>query len=85
LQKQPEEWIMQLKPKEVACSCGHITTLTSAKLMCIKCGKYVFYDELQKRLHRRHSLYITAVIVLALTLVAYFFVEMVLRPLALLG
>ena len=47
---------MQLKPKDVACACGHITNLTTRKLRCIKCGKDVFYDENEKKLHRRQSL-----------------------------
>ncbi|MBI5579112.1 MAG: hypothetical protein HY895_08155 [Deltaproteobacteria bacterium] len=75
---------MQLKPKDVACACGHITSLTTRKLLCIKCGKYVFYDESEKKLHRRQSLYVAAIIVLALSFAAYFFVEMVLGPLLLL-
>jgi hypothetical protein len=84
LPKQKEEWIMQLQPKDVTCLCGHITSLASRKLMCIKCGKYVFYDEHEKKTHRRQSLYLTAVIVMALGFVTYFFVEMVLGPLKLL-
>jgi hypothetical protein len=74
----------QLTPKDVACSCGHITTLTSRKLLCIKCGKYVFYSEQEKKAHRLQTLYITAVLALALGFVAYFFVEMVMEPLRLL-
>jgi len=80
----PEERIMQLKPKDVACACGHVTNLTTKKLLCIKCAKYVFYDENEKKLHRRQSLYVTAIIVMALSFVAYFFVEMVLGPVLLL-
>ena len=72
---------MQLKPKDLPCSCGHVSTLTSKKLLCIKCGKYVFYDENEKRSHRRNAIYFTSLIVLSLGLIAYFFVEMVLNPL----
>jgi hypothetical protein len=84
VQKHPEEWSMQFKPKDVACACGHITNLTTRRLLCIKCGKYVFYDENEKKVHRRQSLYVAAIIVMALSFVAYFFVEMVLGPLLLL-
>ena len=84
LRKHSEEWIMQLKPKDVACACGHITNLTTRKLRCIKCGKDVFYDENEKKVHRRQSLYVAAIIVMALSFVAYFFIEMVLGPLLLL-
>jgi hypothetical protein len=84
VQEHPEEGIMQLQPKDVTCSCGHITSLASRKLMCIKCGKYIFYDEHERKAHRRQTLYFTAVIVMALSFVTYFFVEMVLGPLKLL-
>jgi hypothetical protein len=72
---------MQLKPRDITCACGHVTTLSTKKLLCIKCGKYVFYDEREKQTHRRQAFYVTAILVLALSLVAYFFVEIVLRPL----
>jgi len=74
----------QLTPKDVTCSCGHITNLTTRKLLCIKCGKYVFYNEQERKTHRRQTIYFTVVIVMALGFVTYFFVEMVLGPLKLL-
>jgi hypothetical protein len=76
--------IMQFQPKDVICSCGHITNLTTRKLLCIKCGKYVFYNEQERKTHRRQTIYFTVVIVMALGFVTYFFVEMVLGPLKLL-
>jgi hypothetical protein len=75
---------MQLTPKDVSCPCGHVTTLATRKLMCIKCGKYVFYSEQERQAHRRQTLFVTIIIVLALSSVAYFFVEMILGPLSLL-
>ena len=75
---------MQLTPKDVPCPCGHVTTLTTRKLMCIKCGKYVFYDENERKAHRRLTLFVIMVVALSLGLVTYFFVEMVLGPLKLL-
>jgi hypothetical protein len=75
---------MQLQPKDVACTCGHTTQLTTRKLLCIKCGKYVFYNEEEKKAHRRQTFYFTAVVVMALGFITYFFVEMVLGPLKLL-
>ncbi len=72
---------MPLPPKNVTCRCGHTTTLTLAKLMCIKCGKYVFYDEKERRRHRIQSLYGLAMLAAALTLVTYFFIEMIVDPL----
>jgi len=84
IQEHLKEGIMQLQTKDVACSCGHITSLTTRKLLCIKCGKYVFYNEAERKAHRRQSLYFTVVVVMALGFITYFFVEMVLGPLKLL-
>jgi len=75
---------MQVTPKDVPCPCGHVTTLTTRKLMCIKCGKYVFYDEHERKAHRHLTLFVIMVVALSLGLVTYFFVEMVLGPLKLL-
>jgi len=75
---------MQRTPKDVPCPCSHVTTLTTRKLMCIKCGKYVFYNEQERKAHRRLTLFVTTVLALALGFVAYFFVEMILEPLKLL-
>ena len=75
---------MLLTPKEVPCPCGHVTTLTTRKLMCIKCGKYVFYNEQERNAHRRMTFYSIAILALSLGIIVYFFVEMVLGPLKLL-
>lgn len=74
----------QLTPKDVTCACGHITRLANRKLLCIKCGKYVFYNEKEKNAHRRQSFFVVTVLALGLGMIAYFFVEMVLGPLSLL-
>jgi hypothetical protein len=79
--QHPEEGIMTLQSKDVVCPCGHTTRLTTRKLLCIKCGKYVFYSEDERKAHRRQFLYVTAILVMALGLVAFFFVEIVLGPL----
>ena len=75
---------MQLTPKNVHCPCGHVTPLTTRKLMCIKCGEYVFYDEHERKAHRRLTLFVIMVMALVLGLVTFFFVEMILGPLKLL-
>ena len=71
---------MQLTSKQIQCSCGHTSELTTNKLLCIKCGKYVFYSEDEKRSYQRHKLYVTIIFVSGLGLFAYFVVEMVLIP-----
>jgi hypothetical protein len=72
---------MSRDPREIACACGHVSTLASQRMLCIKCGKWIFYDEKEKRAHRYQSWYFTAIIVCALGFIAYFFVEMILSPL----
>jgi hypothetical protein len=71
---------MQLTSKQVQCSCGHTSELTTNKLLCIKCGKYVFYTQDEKRSYQRHKVYVAIVFVSGLALFAYFVVEMVLIP-----
>ncbi len=66
-----------LPAKDVRCKCGHTTTLSTRKLMCIKCGKYVFYDESERRRHRNQMLYMTAMLALGLGVFVYLFIEMV--------
>jgi len=71
---------MQLTSKQVQCSCGHTSELTNKKLLCIKCGQYVFYSQDDKRSYQRQKIYVTIIFASGLGLFAYFFVEMVLIP-----
>jgi hypothetical protein len=71
---------MQLTSKQVQCSCGHTSELTTNKLLCIKCGKYVFYTQDEKRSYQRHQVYVVIAFASGLALFAYFAVEMVLVP-----
>ena len=71
---------MQLTSKQVQCSCGHTSELTTNKLLCIKCGKYVFYSQDEKRSYQRQKAYVAIVFVSGLGLFVYFVVEMVLIP-----
>ena len=73
--------MMSLAPKDVQCACGHITTLQTRKLLCIKCGKYVFYDSSEKRRHRLNTLYVITMLALAAGFVTYLFIEMIAEPL----
>jgi uncharacterized paraquat-inducible protein A len=72
---------MPLSSKEIQCPCGHVITLQSKKLRCIKCGKFVFYDEKEKRRHTTSQLYAVAMLALAIGIITYLFVEMIVRPL----
>jgi hypothetical protein len=72
---------MPLLSKEIQCPCGHVMTLQSKKLRCIKCGKFLFYDEKEKRRHTTNQLYIVAMLVSAIGIITYLFVEMIVRPL----
>ncbi len=72
---------MPRPPKDVTCRCGHTSTMTISKMLCIKCGKYIFYDDQSRRRHRIHSFYGVALLAAGLTLITYFFVEMIVVPL----
>jgi hypothetical protein len=72
---------MPLLSKEIQCPCGHVMTLQSKKLRCIKCGKFLFYDEKEKRRHTTNQLYIVAMLVSAIGIITYLFIEMIVRPL----
>lgn len=72
---------MPLPPKEIVCQCGHTMTLSSRNLRCVKCGKHLYYNDDEKKRHRRNHFYIIAVFVGTITLITYLFVEMIVRPL----
>jgi hypothetical protein len=72
---------MPLPSKEIQCPCGHVMTLQLEKLRCIKCGKFLFYDEKEKRRHTTNQLYIVVMLVSAIGIITYLFVEMIVRPL----
>ena len=72
---------MPLPPKNVDCKCGHTMTLNIRKLRCIKCGKYLFYNEDEQRKHNHANFYAVAMLALAIGFLTYLFVEMIVRPL----
>ncbi|MEW5910456.1 MAG: hypothetical protein AB1659_11690 [Thermodesulfobacteriota bacterium] len=72
---------MPLNPKEVICECGNSMTLSVRKLRCVKCGKYLFYDEPDKRRHRANTIYFLLMFALGVGFTAYFFIEMIVDPL----
>ena len=72
---------MPLPPKEVQCPCGHVTTLELRKLRCIKCGKFVFYDEKEKRRHKNAQVYAVVMLAAAIGILTYLFIEMIVTPL----
>ena len=78
---QRTDTTMLLPSKEIPCQCGHVMTMQSKKLRCIKCGKFVFYDQKEKRRHTTNQLYIVAMLALAIGIITYLFVEMIVRPL----
>ena len=40
---------MSLAPKEVACECGNVMTLDVSQASCVKCGKPLYYDKIDRR------------------------------------
>ena len=72
---------MPMPPKDITCKCGHISTLQTAKLLCIKCGKYVFYNDKERRRHQMATYYTVALFLMAFGFLAYLFMEMIVTPL----
>lgn len=72
---------MPLPSKDVVCKCGHTTTLTTRKLICVKCGKYVFYNDAEKRRHQMNAFYMIAMLALGIGIITYLFMEMIVTPL----
>ena len=72
---------MPMPPKDITCKCGHTTTLETAKLLCIKCGKYVFYNDKEKRRYQFTTFYTLGLFLLAFGFLTYLFVEMIVTPL----
>ncbi len=70
-----------LPPKDVVCDCGHALTIEMNKILCIKCGKYVFYNAEERKKHKMNTAYIVIAIASALGLITYFFIELIATPL----
>ena len=70
-----------LPPKDVVCKCGHTMTIDRKKILCIKCGKYVFYNEEERRKHQTNTVYVVIAFASALGLITYFFIELIVTPL----
>jgi hypothetical protein len=72
---------MRLPPKDVVCKCGHVSSLETHKLLCIKCGKYVFYNSQEKHRHHAKTIYAVVMLALGLGFITYLFIEMIVTPL----
>ena len=72
---------MPMPPKDITCKCGHVSTLQTHKLLCTKCGKYVFYNAQEKRRHTMNTFYVLAMFLLAFGILTYLFMEMIATPL----
>jgi hypothetical protein len=72
---------MRLKPKQVQCNCGHISTLESKNALCVKCGQPVFYTSKDKKAHKRNHVYVVSMIVAVMTFLTYMFIELIAVPL----
>jgi hypothetical protein len=70
-----------LPPKDVVCSCGHTFTIERKKILCIKCGKYVFYNAEEQKKHKMNTAYMVIAVASALGLITYFFIELIAIPL----
>ena len=72
---------MPLSPKDVRCRCGHVSSLNLRKMRCIKCGKFIFYNEEEERRHKTTQFYTVAMLVAAIGIITYLFIEMIVDPL----
>jgi hypothetical protein len=71
---------MLLPKKDVRCQCGHTMTLTTRHLICVKCARDLYYDESERRRHRRNKIYVLCIFAAALGFMAYLFIEIVAVP-----
>ena len=72
---------MRLKPKQVKCVCGHISSLEHRNAMCIKCGHQIFYSAKDKKSHERNHFYTIGMILAVITFLTYIFIELIAVPL----
>jgi hypothetical protein len=50
-------------------------------MRCIKCGKFIFYNEEEERRHKTTQFYTVAMLVAAIGIITYLFIEMIVDPL----
>ena len=72
---------MPLKPKQVACQCGHTFISDRDRSWCEKCANAVYYHKKDRNKFKLNNMYITGVIVAVITFLTYIFMELIAHPL----
>ena len=72
---------MNFKPIQVACDCGHFSTLDSRSIFCEKCGRRIFYNPKDRRSHKLNNIYVLSMVLGVITFLTYIFIEMIATPL----
>ena len=71
---------MSVEEREVSCPCGHRYLSSLATNWCPKCGKRIYNSDKERRRHKVNTFYFYGVSLLALSALAYFFVELIFIP-----
>ena len=71
---------MDHSPKEVQCQCGNLVVVDKKRIWCTKCGKPVYREEKQQRLHKINNTYMMGMIIVVICFVAFLFIEMIVIP-----
>lgn len=75
-----KESTMQLEPRQKSCACGNSLTVDRTRVWCTQCGKPVYYEDKDQNKHKWNTIYVGAMIVGTILLLAYMFIELIARP-----
>jgi hypothetical protein len=71
---------MDYSPKQKQCECGNTVTVDSWRMWCRKCGKPVYYESKDQKLHKINTIYLTLIFIGTVFFLVYVFVEMIAKP-----
>lgn len=70
---------MNLEPKEIVCNCGAPATIERETDWCTKCGKRIYYSKKARTRGKINEIYFYFAIFGGITVVIYFFIELLLK------
>ena len=71
---------MEVQLREVSCTCGHTYKTDRQVNWCPKCGQKIFESEKDRKAHKINNLYLYVVIGLSMSILAYFFLKLIIIP-----
>ena len=71
---------MEVQLREVSCTCGHTYETDLQVNWCPKCGQKIFESEKDRKAHKINNLYLYVVIGLSMSILAYFFLKLIIIP-----